>query len=69
MNITDINEKYRLEIPERDDYESLGGYILELAGKIPRKDETIRDEKYEYRILKATDKQIEEVEVRRLEDD
>ncbi|NPA43306.1 MAG: HlyC/CorC family transporter [Chlorobi bacterium] len=68
MDITDINEKYNLRLPEKEDYESLGGYILELAGKIPEEGETVQDDQYVYKIVKANDKQIEEVEVRRLED-
>jgi len=68
MDVTEINDKYRLHIPEKDDYESLGGYVLELAGRIPRKGEKIQDGKYEYEIVEATDSQLETIKVKRLEE-
>jgi len=68
MDVTEINDKYHLNIPENDDYESLGGYVLELAGKIPRTGEKISDGNYVYEILKAGDTQIEEIRVKRLPD-
>jgi len=69
MDVTEINDKYRLHIPEKDDYESLGGYVLELAGRIPKTGEKVSDGTYEYEILEATDTQIEKIKVRRLPED
>ncbi len=63
MNIHDINEKYRLNLPEKEDYESLGGYVLELFGKIPSTGEKIEDEDFIYIVEKATDKNVEFIKV------
>jgi CBS domain containing-hemolysin-like protein len=68
MNDIDfLNDKYQLKLPDADDYETLGGYVLELFGRIPQPGETIEDDNYSYEITKATDKQIEEVKIRKKE--
>jgi magnesium and cobalt exporter, CNNM family len=38
--IQDINERFRFNVPEGE-YETLGGYLLELFGRIPRHEEAI----------------------------
>jgi len=68
MDVTEINDKYHLNIPEKEDYESLGGYVLELAGRIPQSGDKVSDGNYIYEILKAGDKHIEEIQVKRIQD-
>ena len=34
-NIEDVNEALDISIPESEDYDSLGGYILSVIGRIP----------------------------------
>ncbi len=64
-NINEINDKYKLKLPEDADFESLGGYVLELFGRIPEPGETVEDEHFRYTVTKATDKNIEEIQVER----
>jgi len=67
MDIDEINQKYKLNLPRHEDFESLGGYVLELFGRIPRTGETVRDENYRYIVTKADNNRIEEIKVQRLE--
>jgi CBS domain containing-hemolysin-like protein len=70
MEIAAINERLGLELPEGE-YETLGGFLLQQFGRIPE----ARDELYfdtatsslKFTIRKATQRQIESVEVERLE--
>jgi CBS domain containing-hemolysin-like protein len=63
MNIDDINTKYHLELPENEDYETLGGYVLELFGRIPHTGEKTEDDEFKYIVSRASDKQIEEIKM------
>ncbi len=66
-NIDEINDQYRLKIPESEDFESLGGYVLELFGRIPKPGESVEDERFRYTVTKASDKHIEEIKVEKKE--
>ena len=56
-----LNEKYQLDLPEDDEFETLAGLILSRHESIPRTGEIIRIESFEFTILKATDTRIESV--------
>jgi putative hemolysin len=57
-----VNEELDLTLPEGD-YETLAGFIMSLAGRIPRKGEKIRYEGITFEILEATDRAIQKVKV------
>ena len=46
MNIDALDELIDIEIPESDEYETLGGYILEQTGALPDEGESIRYKDY-----------------------
>ena len=56
-----LNEKYHLNLPESDEFETLAGLILSHHGSIPRNGEVIRVGPYEFTILKASNTRIESV--------
>ncbi len=41
INIEDLNKELELEIPESEDYESLGGYILDILGRVAEVDDVV----------------------------
>lgn len=41
ISIDDLGEKLDIEFPEDDDFDSLGGFILSICGRLPEKNETI----------------------------
>lgn len=41
INIEDLNKELYTEIPESEDYESLGGYILDVLGRVAEVDDTV----------------------------
>lgn len=57
-----LNEKYDLHIPEGD-YNTLGGFVISICGKIPRVREIIRQGPFEFVVTKGKGARIEEVEL------
>ncbi len=65
LNVKEINDKYRLHLPENEDFESLGGYVLELFGRIPQTGDSAEDEEYIYTITRGSDKHVEEIKLKK----
>ncbi len=64
MEIDYLNETYKFNFPESDDYETLAGYILHYHGSIPKTNEEIIIGNYIFKIIKATETKLEEIEVK-----
>jgi CBS domain containing-hemolysin-like protein len=59
--ISYLNEKYDLQLPESENYTTLGGLILNLLESIPEKGERINLEHYLFEIKEVSNARIEEV--------
>lgn len=64
LEIDYLNQKYKLGLPETDDYETLAGYIIHHYENIPLVKDEIQIGTYLFTIVKATDTRIEEVLIR-----
>lgn len=60
-----LNETYKLDLPENDAYETLGGMIMFFTEEIPKPDETVETEGHTVKIVEVSNTKIELVEVRR----
>ncbi len=54
-----INEKYNLNIPESDEYETLAGFILYHTENIPKINDQITIQSFRFNILKVTETRLE----------
>ncbi len=63
ISIDELNEHLVHSIPESDDYESFGGYLLYITGTIPDVNQIIEDDFYIFTILKRTKRKIELVKL------
>jgi CBS domain containing-hemolysin-like protein len=54
LEIDYLNEKYGLNIPESEEYDTLAGYIIFQNQSIPKVNDKIITENYEFRILKVS---------------
>ncbi len=61
--IADINEQFHLDLPESDDYQTLGGYLLHSTGTIPSQGDEIVLPPYRFDILNTSATRIELVRV------
>jgi CBS domain containing-hemolysin-like protein len=64
-----LNEKYKLDIPKTDDYETLAGLLLTHYESIPKLNDRITINDITYRILDVSDTRIELVQLTVLRDD
>ena len=63
LEIDFINEKYRLKLPVKEDYETLSGMIVSFAETIPKRRETFKIENYELLVLEVDDTKISKVQL------
>ena len=69
LEIDKVNEKFGLDLPESDEYMTIGGLILHEYQSFPKLNEVIRiGARYEFRIIKNTMTKIELVRLKVLED-
>ncbi|MBR5891986.1 MAG: HlyC/CorC family transporter [Bacteroidaceae bacterium] len=67
LEVERINEQFNLELPESDEYQTLGGMILSYHQSFPQLNETITIGKYQFKILKKRSTKIELVKLKIIE--
>jgi len=63
LDVEYLNETYKLNIPENDSYETLGGFIVDFSKEIPQKGAQITIGNFLFVIEEATNKKIELVKM------
>ena len=63
LDVEYLNQEYKLEIPENDSYETLGGFIVNTTKEIPQKGVEIRVNHFCFVIEEATNTKIEVVKM------
>jgi len=66
MEIDYINEKYKLNLPESEEYETLGGFIINIHESIPEKEEVITSSNFVFAINEVRENKIELITVKRI---
>jgi CBS domain containing-hemolysin-like protein len=69
LEIDYVNEKFDLEIPESQDYQTIAGYILNYTEDIPDENEEIEIGDFLIKILKVQENKIEEVLITKKKND
>ena len=64
MEVDYINETYNLNLPENENFETLGGMIVNFTEEIPSKDDSIIIEGYTINVLEVSHTKIELVELK-----
>lgn len=64
VRIDDANDVLPMPLPESDDYETVGGLINAMAGRVPAIGEVVALESYECIILESTPRRVERVRLR-----
>ena len=63
LEIDYLNEKYQLDIPASEEYDTLAGYIIYHHGSIPEKETTVELDNYLIGITDVSSNRIEQVEL------
>ncbi|AIY12170.1 hemolysin [Cellulophaga baltica NN016038] len=69
LDVDYINENYRLELPESDEYGTLGGLIVNETGEIPDKDSQIKINHFLFTVLEVSSTKIDLVSLEILDKD
>lgn len=64
LEIEKANEEFDLDLPEDDDYQTIGGLILHEFQSFPKVHEVITIDKFQFRIIKVTATKIELVKLK-----
>lgn len=63
LEVDYINEHYKIDIPENENYDTLGGFIMSNTGEIPQLNEVITIDNFRFKILDATETRIKLVQL------
>lgn len=66
VHVSEVNELLELAIPEEEDYETLGGYVLAVLGRFPKQGESFVRDDIEYAVIEASDRRVLKVRIRHL---
>ncbi len=69
LEVDYLNETYKLNLPESENYETLGGLIISYTQEIPNKNEVIKIENFQLIISEVSNTKIDLVTLKRIDDD
>ena len=69
LEVDYVNENYKLELPANDEYETLGGLIVNETGEIPEQDTEIKIDNFVFTILEVSNTKIDLVRLQVLDND
>ncbi len=58
LHVSEVNEALGLEIPEEQDYETLGGFVLSELGHFPKAGESFVHDDVRFAVLEASDRRV-----------
>ncbi len=69
LEVDYVNENYKLELPKNDEYETLGGLVVNETGEIPEQDSEIQIDNFIFTILEVSNTKIDLVRLQVLDND
>ena len=69
LEVDYINETYKLNLPESENYETLGGLIVDHTEGIPEQNELVEIEEFQFTILEVSNTKIDLIQLKILQDD
>lgn len=63
LDVEGVNKKYELNLPESDEYETIAGLILNHLEEIPKQNDVIVVEEFQFTIIKVNETSIQEVQL------
>lgn len=64
LEVDYLNENYKLDIPEEENYETLGGYIVNHTEEIPEQGSVVQIDHFSFMIKEVSNTKIELVEIK-----
>ena len=63
VHIDEVNEELDIELPEEEDYETIGGFVFSTLGKIPTEGEEFQHDNIAFKIVMAEARKINRVRI------
>jgi CBS domain containing-hemolysin-like protein len=64
--IDDLNDEFELDLPEDEDYETIGGFVFSRLGYIPKANESFDYENLKFTIASAEARKIKRIKIQRV---
>lgn len=64
LEIDYLNDRFSLNLPEKDDYETLAGLIFHFHESIPKLNQLIKMDPFEFKVLKVSETRIELIQLK-----
>jgi putative hemolysin len=64
VHVSEINEELEVELPEDEDFETIGGFVFSKLGKIPAAGEEFAHENLRFRVISAEARKINRLRIR-----
>jgi len=69
LDVDYINETYKIDLPENENYETLGGLIVNHTEEIPEQNEVVIIDTFQFTVLEVSTTKIDLVELKLLKED
>ncbi len=69
LEVDYINETYKINLPDSENYETLGGLIVNHTEEIPDQNDIVKIENFQFTILEVSNTKIDMVEIKVLHED
>lgn len=66
MYIDDINEEFEVELPDEEDYDTIGGFVFSYLGYIPKTGESFEYKNLRFTIIAAETRKIKYIRLEKL---
>jgi CBS domain containing-hemolysin-like protein len=65
-SIDDVNDEFELNLPEDEDYETIGGFVFSRLGYIPKTNENFDYENLKFTIASAEARRIRRIKIQKI---
>jgi CBS domain containing-hemolysin-like protein len=66
LPIKDFNQRFGCDVPEDSDYETVGGFLYKITGRIPDLNETIQHKDLSFTVVTKSDRRMRQIKVRKV---
>ena len=63
VHLDDLNERFDYQLPDDQEFDTIGGFVFTLAGRVPVVGETIRYQKLQFTVLAADRRKVTRVRI------
>ena len=66
-SIDDVNDEFEVDLPDEEDYETIGGFVFSRLGYIPKTNENFEYQNLNFTITSAETRRIKRIKIQKSE--